>query len=64
MAASGVQPAVQPIALLELGFAMAEAGLTNKPLVVGVHDDYPRRVDVELQLRGRLPGAPLHRGRS
>ena len=52
---------VQPVALLELGFAMAEAGFTGKTFVVGVDDGYPRRVDVELQLRGRFPGVPLYR---
>ena len=52
---------VQPIALLELGFAMAEARRADKLLVVGVDHRYPRRADVELQLGGRLAGTPVHR---
>lgn len=45
---------IQPIALYELG-AWA---MTFKPIAVGVHPDYPRRQDVEVQLelrRGPMP---------
>lgn len=59
--ASDPRVTVQPVALLELGFAMAEAGLSGRSLVMGVHHDYPRRVDVDLQWHGRFPGAPVYR---
>jgi hypothetical protein len=37
---------VQPIVLFELGAHLMVAG---KPLFIGIHPDYPRRVDVEVQ---------------
>jgi hypothetical protein len=37
--------ALQPITLYELG----AWSMTNKPLFVGIHPDYPRRQDVEIQ---------------
>lgn len=46
----------QPIALYELG-ALA-AG--DKPLVVGAHPDYIRRIDVVLQLALARPGLAVH----
>jgi Nucleoside 2-deoxyribosyltransferase like len=45
-ATPGPQPAVQPIALYELGAHAA----TGKPIAVGCDPGYPRRTDVVLQL--------------
>ena len=42
---------VCPIALYELG----ALSMTNKPLFVGVHPDYPRRRDVEIQIKLARP---------
>lgn len=42
---------VQPIALFELGCYSA----TEKPLFIGVDDEYPRRIDVIEQMRLRRP---------
>lgn len=39
--------AMQPITLYELG----AWSMTDKPLFVGVHPDYPRRQDVEIQTK-------------
>lgn len=51
---------VQPIALLELGAVSASASRGEQHLVVGAAPGYPRRRDVELQLRHRNPGLPVH----
>jgi hypothetical protein len=42
---------VCPIALYELG----ALSMTKKPLFVGVHPDYPRRRDVEIQIKLARP---------
>src|SRR5262249_53965985 len=52
---------VQPITLLELGTAIAEAQLRQRRIVVGVDAGYPRRADLELQLRHPLPDLTMHR---
>jgi hypothetical protein len=44
-----------PIALYELG----RWGMTDKPLAVGVHEEYGRRFDVELQMRLARPDVPV-----
>jgi hypothetical protein len=44
-----------PIALYELG----AWSMTGKPLFVGVHLDYPRRQDVEIQTRLARPDVPV-----
>jgi hypothetical protein len=44
-----------PIALYELG----AWSMTRKPLFVGVHPDYPRRQDVEIQTRLARPDVPV-----
>jgi hypothetical protein len=48
---------VQPIALFELGAAIAGW----RRFVVGADDRYPRRLDIELQLRNALPRRTVHR---
>jgi hypothetical protein len=50
---------VQPIALYELGGA-AERRSLDRRLMVGAHPDYPRRVDLEHQLRLACPAVYLH----
>ena len=52
-AASGT---VQPIALFELGGALAE----GRRIVVGAHPDYPRRADVVLQVPHFDPDLTVH----
>ncbi|MFJ9518459.1 nucleoside 2-deoxyribosyltransferase domain-containing protein [Kitasatospora sp. NPDC101801] len=47
---------VQPIALLELGAALGE----GRPIVVGAHQGYGRRLDVVGQVRLAAPGLPVH----
>ncbi|GII28550.1 nucleoside 2-deoxyribosyltransferase domain-containing protein [Planotetraspora mira] len=49
-------PAVQPIALYELGAWAA----STKPIVVGADPAYNRRLDVELQLSHVRPGLDVH----
>ena len=44
---------LQPIALFELGKALGR----RQRMLVGAHPDYPRRFDVEIQLRAECPGA-------
>ncbi|MFC4950570.1 nucleoside 2-deoxyribosyltransferase domain-containing protein [Pseudonocardia sp. GCM10023141] len=51
---------VQPIALYELGMAVAAARAGTRRFAVGTDPDYPRRLDVEEQLRHALPGWPVH----
>jgi len=51
---------VQPITLLELGTAIAEAQLRGRQIAVGADAHYPRRPDLELQLRYALPDLILH----
>ncbi|MGQ0574187.1 MAG: nucleoside 2-deoxyribosyltransferase domain-containing protein [Pseudonocardia sp.] len=51
---------VQPITLLELGTAIAERRLCGRRVVVGADPGYPRRIDVELQLRQALPALTVH----
>lgn len=46
---------IQPIALYELG----AWSMTNKPLFVGTHPDYPRRVDVEVQTKIARPDVSI-----
>lgn len=46
---------VAPIALLELGTAIAEARLNGRRITVGADPRYPRRIDLELQLAHALP---------
>lgn len=52
---------VQPITLLELGTAIAEARLRQRRIVVGADAGYPRRADLEQQLRHPLPDLAVHR---
>lgn len=54
---------VQPIALFELGAAIAEHRVDpfGRRFVVGVDDEYPRRLDIDLQLANALPYQPVHR---
>ena len=47
---------VQPIALFELGGALAE----GRRIVVGAHPTYPRRADVVLQASHFDPGLIIH----
>lgn len=47
---------IQPIALFELGHWSS----TPKPIVVGCHPEYPRRLDVEYQLQMARPTLVLH----
>jgi nucleoside 2-deoxyribosyltransferase-like protein len=47
----------QPIALYELGVHVTRGA----PIVVGADPDYPRRLDVEVQLSLARPGLPVHR---
>lgn len=49
-------PAVQPIALFELGAALGE----GRRLAVGVEPGYPRAVDVREQVGLARPGLPVH----
>lgn len=51
---------VQPITLLELGTAIAEARLRGRRIVVGADAGYPRRPDLEQQLRHSLPDLTMH----
>lgn len=44
-----------PITLFELGTFMN----TNHPLVVGIHPDYKRKIDVEVQVGLYRPGTPI-----
>jgi hypothetical protein len=46
---------VGPICLYELGAHL----MTNKPIVIGMHPDYPRRFDVEVQSGLIRPGVPI-----
>ena len=49
---------VQPITLFELGRWTADAlppGVGRKRIFVGVHEGYPRKMDVEIQLRYQCP---------
>ena len=48
---------LQPIALYELGVHVTRGA----PIVVGADPDYPRRLDVEVQLSLARPGLPVHR---
>ena len=54
------QVTVQPITLLELGTALAEARLIGRKIAVGSDLAYPRRLDLELQISHALPNLPLH----
>lgn len=45
-----------PIVLYELG----AWSMTSKPLFVGTHPDYKRRLDVEIQTRLVRPGVTVH----
>jgi hypothetical protein len=51
---------VQPITLLELGTAIAEARLCGRTIAIGADNRYPRRIDLELQLAHALPQHPVH----
>ncbi len=44
-----------PITLFELG----SWAKSPKPLIVGVHEEYMRRLDVEVQMRLARPGLPV-----
>jgi Nucleoside 2-deoxyribosyltransferase like len=44
-----------PISLYELG----AWSMTDRPLFVGTHPDYPRRLDVEIQTRLARPDVPV-----
>jgi hypothetical protein len=51
---------VQPITLLELGTALAEARLEGRLITIGADPNYPRRHDPQLQLQHALPTQDLH----
>jgi len=51
---------VQPITLLELGTARAETHLQGRRITVGADPSYPRRHDLQLQLRHAAPTMNLH----
>ena len=48
---------LQPIALYELGKVQA----MNRPLFVGAHEDYPRLLDLDVQLSLVRPNVSVHR---
>lgn len=47
--------------LLELGTALAENRLAGRTITVGADHGYPRRPDLELQIRLAVPSHTLHR---
>jgi hypothetical protein len=47
---------LQPIVLFELG----RWSYTDKPLFIGVHPDYPRKYDVEVQMKLARPLTPIY----
>ena len=51
---------VQPLALLELGSALSEGRLQGRLIAVGADPGYPRRQDLQLQLRHAMPAQGLH----
>ena len=51
---------VQPIALFELGMALAESQCLGRCLAVGVDENYPRWFDVVEQCRHALPQLVVH----
>jgi len=48
---------IQPIVLFELGRWSVSA--LNTPIFVGVHPEYPRRQDVEIQMKLAKPKLPI-----
>lgn len=51
---------VQPIALFELGSAIAEYEARGRRFVVGADPTYPRRLDIELQIENALGEWPIY----
>ena len=51
-----VEHQVQPIVLFELGKALGR----GQEIVIGVHPDYPRAFDVNVQIALKRPTLPIH----